>query len=144
MGGHIGTGQSQFLTLVINQGHGGTNILACRGTFTGIHDRNTAQPGELIGLALDGHALFHATELNRTGHFGDDGVGVGIPTGNDLSSADGCLVLHLDRRTVGHFVALALSSHGVEDGQFPGAGNRHQRTIGPVDHFDVVQLDGAV
>ena len=114
----VSTGQHQFLTLAIHQRHRRTDVLARSRSLRGIHDRNTGQTCELIGLALDGHTFVHTAELHRTRHLSDDRVRVGIPGSDDVAGSDGSFILNADSRTIRHLVALTLAADAIKQRQF--------------------------
>ena len=140
MRGNISARQSKLFPFGIYQGNSRADILARSGTLARIHHRDAAEAGELIGLTLNGHALFHTAELHGARHLSDDGVCVWIPCSDDITRAHLSLITHFDGGTIRHLVTLTLTAHLIQYGKLSGARHRHQRTISTVNHLDVVEL----
>ena len=58
---------------------------ALRAALLGVHHHQAGQAGHFVGVPLYGDAFLELGEAHRTGHLGDDRVGVGIPAGDDLT-----------------------------------------------------------
>ena len=144
MSRHIGTRQSKLLSLGINQGYSGANILTRHRALTSFHHRNIAQAGKFIGLTLDRNAFVHTAELNGSRHFSNNRVSVGIPVGNNVTRCNLRLIPHFNRGTVGYFVALTFPTHMIKNRQFTRTRYRDQGTIGAVHHFNVVEFDHTI
>ena len=68
-------------------------------------------------------------------------MGMRIPLRDGLAGLDVGAVLDVDDRTVGHLVALALTTMGIHDRQFAGTRNRDQVAIAVLHGLEVVELD---
>src|SRR5690606_19416166 len=139
--GHRGVGEYLLLALAVQQGDHGAHILARRRPLVGVHHRNVGQTGEVVGLALDAEALFHAGERHHTSHLGDNGVSVGVPLGHDLAGFDLVAVVDGDHRAVGNLVTLSFAAVEIGNRQLAGAGHRYL-IVFPLHQLDVDEAHG--
>src|SRR5882672_1664877 len=90
----------------------GISVLANVTTLTllGIQPHGAGQTGDFVHLCRNRQAVHEVLELQHTGHFGHDRMGVRVPGRNDLSTDHRIAFSRGDRRTVRNLVALALAT----------------------------------
>ena len=72
-------GSSLILAVQIDQFHGRTHLLPALGRSL-TSSTTMEETGQLVGLTSDGHTVDHVFEVQATRHFGDDRVGVRVPS----------------------------------------------------------------
>src|SRR6185369_14804831 len=96
--------------------------------------------GDFIDFFVERDAFLQILELHRTADFGENGVGVRIPLGQQLTKLDLFAVLDAKARAVNDLVALLFTTAIVENCQRTRAVHRDESAVLALD---VVQIDEA-
>ncbi len=103
------------VTLGVDQLDHRTQVFTAGRPLFGVEHDYGGQACDLVGLLLHGDAFGEVDETQRTGHFGDNRVGVRIPVSNHLAALDGISIVDMQHGTVRQLVALTLASDLVGD-----------------------------
>ena len=139
---NLGVRERDFLALGVDQADGRTQLLAA--ALLGVEHHGAGQAGHFVQLRGDGEAVHEVVELDHTGHFGDDRMGVRIPGRADLAARHHVAFLDGDHRAVGNLVALALATELVHHADLARARDGNQVPLLVLHGLDVMEADRAL
>ena len=120
VGGDLGSGQEQLLTLTVRQADHWPHFLACAAALLRIGHNQAGQSGDFIKMLIDGYTIDKLVEHHSAGNFRHDRMRVRIPGRGNITRGDSFLITHGNDRTIGNLVAFALTAVIVDHRQFTG------------------------
>jgi len=147
----LGTWKGQLLALIINQADDRPYIPTSGTAHLGIKDCKRAQASQFVNLTVDGQPFHHVLKTHDSTNFGDDGQGMWIPLGNDVTALHGLTIANRQDGTIWNPIALQLPATLIRDSHLARAGycqgsptllimNQAQITqpdISPMVHLDI-------
>src|SRR5208337_1277797 len=100
--------------------------------------------GHRVHPFLNGAVVHDVPELDAAAHFGEHGIGEGVPLRQPLAGLHRLPLLHLDVGPVGQGVAFPFDAFFADQDQFRLAAQVHQLALTVDYHLGIVETDPAL